>query len=55
MKKASASGDENEGVGDWFKITSPEDLFKLCVDLDFETLDYKSLLFNCEFDPDANE
>ena len=29
--------------------------FKLGVDLDFEKLDYKPLLFKREFNPDANE
>ena len=55
MKKASASGDKNEGVGDWITITSTEDLFKLGVKLDFEKLNYKPLLFNREFNHDANE
>ena len=55
MKKASVSGDENEGIGDWMTITSTEYLFKLWVNLDFEKLDYKPLLFNCEFNSDANE
>ena len=55
MKKASANGDENEGVCDWITITSAVDLFKLGDELDFEKLDNKPLLFNCEFYPDANE
>ena len=55
MKKASASGHENKRVGDWITITSTENLFKLGVNSDFEKLDLKSLLFNCEFNPDANE
>ena len=55
MKKASANGDENEGICDWITITSAVDLFKLGDELDFEKLDNKPLLFNCEFYPDANE
>ena len=55
MKNALANGDKNEGVGDWITIISSENLFKPSVDLDFEKLYYKLLLFNFELNLDANE
>ena len=55
MKKALDNGNKNKGISDCITITSTEDLFTLGVNLDFEKLDYKLLLFNCELNTDANE
>ena len=39
-------GEKNEGVGEWITVTSPEDLFKLNIDVNFQSFDHKSLMIN---------
>ena len=36
-------GEKDEGVGEWITVMSPEDLFKLNIDVNFQLLDHKSL------------
>ena len=48
-KKAGKPLGENgkdEGIGNWLTITSPDDLFKHNIDVDFEELNYQPLLIN---------
>ena len=48
-KKAGKLPGENgkdDGTGKWLTITSPDDLFKHNVDVDFEELNYQPLLIN---------
>ena len=37
-------GEKDEGVGEWITMTSPEDLFKLNIDVNFQLLDHKLLM-----------
>ena len=39
-------GGKDEGTGNWIVISSPDDLFRLDVDVDFAKLNYKPLLIN---------
>ena len=39
-------GSKDEGTGNWIVISSPEDLFRLDINVDFAKLDYKPMLFN---------
>ena len=39
-------GDKDKGVVDWIIIASPDELFKYNINVDFEKLDFKSLLVN---------
>jgi len=51
VKKASGITDLNgkdEGVGDWIIISSPDDLFKYDVDMNFDQLNCQLLNFNVE-------
>ena len=41
-------GDIDEGVGNWLTVSSPDDLFRLNIDVDFKLLDHKPLLINDE-------
>ena len=36
----------DEGTGNWLAISSPDDLFRYNIDLDFDALGYQPLLFN---------
>ena len=36
-------GEKDKGVGEWITVTSPEDLFKPNIDVNFQLLDHKSL------------
>ena len=52
MKKSAlkqgvlTDGSEDEGTGNWIVILSPEDLFRLDINVDFVKLDYKPMLIN---------
>ena len=52
MKKSAlkqgvlTDGSKDEGSGNWIVISSPEDLFRLDINVDFAKLDYKPMLFN---------
>ena len=52
MKRSSreqgvlTNGGKDEGTGNWIVISSPDDLFRLDVDVDFAKLNYKPLLIN---------
>ena len=52
MKKSAkyegkiGKNEEDEGIGDWITISTPDDLFKHNVNLDFKKLNYLPLLFN---------
>ena len=52
MKKSArkngdlSNDDKDEGIGDWITITSPDDLFKHDINIDFEKLDYLPLEIN---------
>ena len=39
-------GGKDEGTGNWIVISSPDDLFRHDVDVDFAKLDYKPMLIN---------
>ena len=41
---------KDEGVGEWLMVSSPDDLFKLDIDVNFRLLDYKPLLINENID-----
>ena len=49
MKKSArkngdlSNDDKDEGIGDWITITSPDDVFKHDINIDFEKLDYLPL------------
>ena len=45
-RKSLGENDKDEGTGNWLTITSPDDLFKHNVDVDFEELNYQPLLIN---------
>ena len=38
--------DKNPGTGNWMTVTSPDDLFKLNIDADFEKLNYDPFRYN---------
>ena len=38
--------EKDEGVGEWITVTSPEDFFKLIIDVNFQLLDHKLLMIN---------
>ena len=42
------SGGKDEGIGNWIVISSPDNLFKHHIDVDFAKLDYRPLLVNIE-------
>ena len=42
--------EKDEGVGEWLMVSSPDDLFKLDIDVNFRLLDYKPLLINENID-----
>ena len=44
----SKSTEKVEGMGDWLVVSTPDDLFKLDIDVDFTKLNYKPLLFNLD-------
>jgi len=52
MKKSAreqgvlTDGGRDEDTGNWIVISSPEDLFRYNIDVDFVKLDYKPLLVN---------
>ena len=53
MKKAaqqtdveSNSHNQDKGIGNWLTVTSPDDLVKLNIDIDFKKLNYNLLNFN---------
>ena len=53
MKKAaqqtdveSNSHNQDKGIGNWLTVTSPDDLFKFNIDIDFKKLNYNLLNFN---------
>ena len=52
MKKSAIAqsvltdGSKDEGTANWIVISSPEDLFRLDINVDFAKLDYKQMLFN---------
>ena len=39
-------GEKNEDVGERITVTSPENLFKLNINVNFKLLDHKSLMTN---------
>ena len=41
---------EDEGIGSWLYVNSPDDLFKHDIDIDFEKLGHTPLNFNLVFD-----
>ena len=41
---------EDEGIGSWLYVNSPDDLFKDDIDIDFEKLGHTPLNFNLVFD-----
>ena len=41
-------GEKDQGTGVWLTVSSPDDLLNYDVDINFKTLNYKSLLFNCD-------
>ena len=41
-------GEKDQGTGVWLTVSSPDDLFNYDVDINFKTLNYKPLLFNCD-------
>jgi len=49
-KKAGLINDDerDQGTGPWLTISSPDDFFKVGVDIDFNKLNYKPLLYNSE-------
>ena len=52
MKKSAkyegkiGNNEKDEGIGDWITISTPDDLFKHNIDVDFQKLNYLPLLFN---------
>ena len=36
----------DEGTGNWLALSSPDDLFRYNINLDFDALSYQPLLFN---------
>ena len=36
----------DKGIGRWNTVNSPEDLFRIGIDIDFHKLGYRPLLFN---------
>ena len=46
MGKLPDNYEKDEGVGNWITFTSPEDFFKHDIDIKFDKLGYKPLLFN---------
>ena len=53
MKKAAQQTDveynshnQDKGIGNWLTVTSPDDLFKLNIDIDFKKLNYNLFNFN---------
>ena len=45
----------NTGMNNWLVVKSPDDLFKLGIDIDFEKLNYKPLLINSAFNAVDNQ
>ena len=41
-------GEKDQGTAMWLTVSSPDDLFNYDVDINFKTLNYKPLLFNCD-------
>ena len=39
-------GEVDKGTGNWIVVTSPEDMFKHHIDINFEKLNYHPLLIN---------
>ena len=52
MKKSAkqegkiGSNEKDEGIREWITISTPDDLFKHNIDVDFQKLNYLPLLFN---------
>ena len=52
MKKSASEqvvltdGNKDEGTGNWIVISSPEDLFRVDIDVDFAKLDNEPILMN---------
>ena len=44
--KLIKEGLKDEGIGKWLYVTSPDDLFKHAIDVDFVKLNYQPLMFN---------
>lgn len=42
--------EKDEGIGNWLMVSSPDDLFRHNIDVDFAKLDYKPLMLNIEHD-----
>ena len=40
------SSSKNEGFGGWIVVSSPDDLFRYDIDVDFANLNYKPFMFN---------
>jgi len=53
MKLNLREGKKNEGVVEWIVITSPEDLFKHNIEMNFEKLGFRPLMINHEFDNES--
>ena len=43
-------GENDEDIGNWLYVTSPDDLFKLKSNVDFKLLNYHPLMFNVDYD-----
>ena len=41
-------GKKDQGTGVWLTMSSLDDLFNYDIDINFKTLNYKPLLFNCD-------
>ena len=43
-------GENDEGIGNWLYVTSPDNLFKLNINADLKLLNYHPLIFNVDND-----
>ena len=56
MKKSASKcgkpkqGENDEGIGNWLYVTSPDNLFKLNINADLKLLNYHPLIFNVDDD-----
>ena len=41
-------GEKDQDTGVWLTVSCSDDLFNYDVDINFKTLNYKPLLFNCD-------
>ena len=51
---SSSKDDKDMGTGNWITITSPQQLFRLNVDVDFRGLKYSPFDFNIDVDSDGS-